>query len=457
MNQKMKTNNEKKKKKKKNTEFEFCKACNFESRSRPKPQKALPFYVLNSPLAIASGASSAISISTKLAATSHVLRRLVTWRLSGRRSVKLWGNEASSYSDGSRGMQVGTSNDIRDELSHENINSFENNSLDNVNLNISNVVMPLQYYTNEYQISNPGFSAVRNAGPSMYGAVSTLPVDTCSATNLCNSNDTMGNWNGQHSVPYNNINCASDPVNGELCQVYQSEIIRHGVSSLQDSQNIPQVPAMAPQLTGGTRVPALTPQMAGGNVHTGAPPPWFEGTDTNQLNFQPTISNKSMSISNKSGKSHKLNPKRVGAAWAERRKMEMEMEKRGEAVKSDYNANWLPNFGRVWQSGSRKESRKEFEKEKQKLSNVEIDTEMPIMIQPYISKRMRKDAGIFTSLNPEMKQLWTMSDAAKHSSFPTVIHLAKPMDSIQFLAEGVGGKAGNGGAEDEELPCSYFR
>ena len=102
------------------------------------------------------------------------------------------GNEASSYSDGSRGMQVGTSNDIRDEPSHENINSFENNSLDNVNLNISNVVMPLQYYTNEYQISNPGFSAVRNAGPSMYGAVSTLPVDTCSATNLCNSNDTMG-------------------------------------------------------------------------------------------------------------------------------------------------------------------------------------------------------------------------------------------------------------------------
>lgn len=164
------------------------------------------------------------------------------------------------------------------------------------------------------------------------------------------------------------------------------------MSSLQDSQNIP-LPAIAPQLTGGSQVPALTPQMAGGNVHTGAPPPWFEGTDTKQLNFQLTLSNKSMSSSNKSGKSYKLNPKRVGAAWAERRKIEMEMEKRGEAVKSDYNANWLPNFGRVWQSGSRKESRKEFEKEKKKLSSVEIDTEMPIMIQPYISKRMRKDAG----------------------------------------------------------------
>ncbi|KAJ6748405.1 COILED-COIL DOMAIN-CONTAINING PROTEIN 84 [Salix purpurea] len=451
MNQKMKTNNEKKKKKK-NTEFEFCKACNLNHdqgqnhKYLPNHKKSLSNFLsrfhtkladirffLRNPTILRPELASRNRIwcvfcdfdihetgsyfacakaISHLASEEHLKKlkhfmwkygggmdRVDTFRIS-EADVAKWekkcealGNEASSYSDGSRGMQVGTSNDIRDELSHENINSFENNSLDNVNLNISNVVMPLQYYTNEYQISNPGFSAVRNAGPSMYGAVSTLPVDTCSATNLCNSNDTMGNWNGQHSVPYNNINCASDPVNGELCQVYQSEIIRHGVSSLQDSQNIPQVPAMAPQLTGGTRVPALTPQMAGGNVHTGAPPPWFEGTDTNQLNFQPTISNKSMSISNKSGKSHKLNPKRVGAAWAERRKMEMEMEKRGEAVKSDYNANWLPNFGRVWQSGSRKESRKEFEKEKQKISNVEIDSEMPIMIQPYISKRMRKDAG----------------------------------------------------------------
>ena len=51
----------------------------------------------------------------------------------------------------------------------------------------------------------------------------------------------------------------------------------HLVIVLLDSQNIPQVPAIAPQLAGGTQVPALTPQMAGGNVHTGAPPPWFEG------------------------------------------------------------------------------------------------------------------------------------------------------------------------------------
>lgn len=227
----------------------------------------------------------------------------------------------------------------------------------------------------------------------MYCVVSTLPVHAHSGTCLCNPNDLTANWNSQHSCPYNSFNRAPNLGNGQLCQVYQGERSVLGVSTLWGSHNMPQVPAMALQLAGVTLVPALTPQMAGGNVHTGAPPPWFEGTDTNQLNFQLTLSNKSMSISNKSGKSHKLNPKRVGAAWAERRKIEMEMEKRGEAVKSDYNANWLPNFGRVWQSGSRRESRKEFEKEKQKLSSVEIDTEMPIMIQPYISKRMRKDAG----------------------------------------------------------------
>jgi len=45
-------------------------------------------------------------------------------------------------------MQVGPTKDI---LNHEHINNFENNSLGNVNLNISNGVMPL-HNTIEYQI-----------------------------------------------------------------------------------------------------------------------------------------------------------------------------------------------------------------------------------------------------------------------------------------------------------------
>ncbi|KAK9278430.1 hypothetical protein L1049_027995 [Liquidambar formosana] len=96
---------------------------------------------------------------------------------------------------------------------------------------------------------------------------------------------------------------------------------------------------------------------------------------------------------NKPGKSHKLNPKRVGAAWAEKRKIELEMEKRGETVTSNCDANWLPNFGRVWQSGSRKESRKEFQMEKETLSKVESQSETSFKIQPYVSKRMRRDAN----------------------------------------------------------------
>ncbi|GLT50000.1 hypothetical protein SLA2020_235170 [Shorea laevis] len=69
--------------------------------------------------------------------------------------------------------------------------------------------------------------------------------------------------------------------------------------------------------------------------------------------------------------------------------MELETEKKGEVVKNDFDdANWLPNFGGVWQLGSRKESRKEFQKEKQKLLKVVNDPEKTISIQPYISKRM---------------------------------------------------------------------
>lgn len=116
---------------------------------------------------------------------------------------------------------------------------------------------------------------------------------------------------------------------------------------------------------------------AGGKVFSEEPPPpWLGTTDEVQ-----------MRSSNKLGKSKKLNSKRVGAAWVEKRKIEMEKERRGESIRNECDANWLPNFGRVWQSGSRRESRKEFEREKQKL-NVETQSEMAIKIKPYVSKRM---------------------------------------------------------------------
>lgn len=137
-----------------------------------------------------------------------------------------------------------------------------------------------------------------------------------------------------------------------------------------------------------TQVSSISTIDAGGNVHSGALPPWLEAADQTLLNNQVKPALSSFISSNKSQKSRKLNPKRVGAAWAEKRKMELEKEKRGEIVESDCDANWLPNFGRVWQSGSRKESRKEFDIEKHKFLKVESHSEMPVKIQPYISKRM---------------------------------------------------------------------
>lgn len=94
-----------------------------------------------------------------------------------------------------------------------------------------------------------------------------------------------------------------------------------------------------------------------------------------------------------SRKSLKLNSKRIGAAWAEKRREELEKEKR-EGIAIIYDPNWLPNFGGVWQTGTRKESRKEFEIEKIKRIKTDKQFEAPIL-QPYISKRMVRSFIIF--------------------------------------------------------------
>lgn len=138
-----------------------------------------------------------------------------------------------------------------------------------------------------------------------------------------------------------------------------------------------------------TSISSLHSSDASGNVHSGAPPPWLDANDGNVSKVQLNQSETSSLHKKIPGKTCKLYPKRVGAAWAERRKIEIEMEKRGQEINSNTDADWLPNFGRVWQSGTRKESRKEFEKEKRKLvknESISMESE-PVQIQPYISKR----------------------------------------------------------------------
>ncbi|EPS59702.1 hypothetical protein M569_15104, partial [Genlisea aurea] len=101
-----------------------------------------------------------------------------------------------------------------------------------------------------------------------------------------------------------------------------------------------------------TRISHPNEETTGGNIHTGAPPPWLDdATDTKK---KPVVHGSSKPGV---GRHSKLNPKRVGAAWAERRKLEMESERRGEAVPNDddFDSNWLPSFGGVWHSGTRRE------------------------------------------------------------------------------------------------------
>uniref|UniRef100_F6GSV9 TITAN-like protein n=1 Tax=Vitis vinifera TaxID=29760 RepID=F6GSV9_VITVI len=265
------------------------------------------------------------------------------------KKCKLLKSTDASSSEGSCRPLLGPSNDIHNELNYENINNFDKNVVYSLESSLSNGVMPLQYHTNEiYQVSHSEFFGVPKVGSLLHDVTSFWPAETHSSTDLWNLKDLT---------------------------------VANGGSSSQSLQYL-------------TQICSKSPEEAEGNVHSGAPPPWFEATEGNKINVlqKPGFGSLTSPI-NKSGKSHKLNPKRVGAAWAERRKIELEMEKRGEIVTSNCDVNWLPNFGRVWQSGSRKESRKEFETEKQKLPKVENQSDLSIKIQPYISKRMRRDVN----------------------------------------------------------------
>ncbi|XP_059444467.1 TITAN-like protein isoform X2 [Corylus avellana] len=288
-------------------------------------------------------------------------------------------SNAVSSSEGPIGPVFAPLNDIHNELNYGNIDSFENSSIQSVKSSLSNGVMPLHYYTNEYQVSHSGLSEVANFGTFAHDVSSSLPAETCSGTNLCDLKDLQVWRDSQHPFPFNSTRCSADGYFSNE-RVHEDEGIVKGESISQGLQNL-------------TRVSTSNPEEARGNVHSGAPPPWFEATKGSQINVQLTPATGNLVFPNKSGKSKNLNPKRVGAAWAEKRKIELEMEKRGEIVKDDCTANWLPNFGRVWQSGSRKESRKEFEMEKQKFPELESKSEMPVKIQPYISKRMRREAA----------------------------------------------------------------
>ncbi|TWW60286.1 Coiled-coil domain-containing protein 84 [Takifugu flavidus] len=91
----------------------------------------------------------------------------------------------------------------------------------------------------------------------------------------------------------------------------------------------------------------------GGNVHTGAVPPWFqddplEGSSGTAAHAQIGPSLQDFLKHKEQEKLRKLPPNRVGANFDH---------------SSHTDANWLPSFGRVWNSGRRWQSRHQFRQE----------------------------------------------------------------------------------------------
>ncbi|KAL2553489.1 TITAN-like protein [Forsythia ovata] len=274
----------------------------------------------------------------------------------------------------SHGTSIGPLNDIHNELNSDYVNSFDRTNAHSFDFNTSNSVVPLQSYTNERsQASYSELSRISEAGPPLHNMLGGTQVGD--ARVLKNSAGYVGYQHSFNTVARESSS-SGHIINGS---VYPGERTANGESSSQVVQNL-------------TLLTFSHREATEGNVHTGAPPPWFDATEGNQLDVgqKPALSN----FVSHSGRSSKLNPKRVGAAWAERRKKELELEKKGELVTNNFDANWLPNFGGVWQSGTRKESRKDFHMENKTSLKVESQSEKPISLQPYISKRMRHAAEV---------------------------------------------------------------
>ncbi|VFR03186.1 unnamed protein product [Cuscuta campestris] len=272
-------------------------------------------------------------------------------------------------SEESYGLLLGPSNDIHNELNSGYVNCVAIDNMHADNINFSNCVVPLQNHTYERS--------------QIYD--SELPI-TCGgnmgsegkANSSCVINSSKYEVTKRSTPLFPTANLSSHPPFNGSVPLYEKTAKRETTLEISTSVQEDII----------------------GNVHSGAPPPWLNVIQQNQPDFVSKSGENFLHSVYQKRKSSKLNPNRVGAAWAERRKLEMELEKKGEVVMNNADAKWLPNFGRVWQSGSRKESRKEFQMENKPSGILESQSQSVIQLQPYISKRMRKDLGDFTLEQP---------------------------------------------------------
>ncbi|KAH9626327.1 hypothetical protein KSS87_000559 [Heliosperma pusillum] len=303
------------------------------------------------------------------------------------------------------------SNDIQQ--NYGILNNFDKNNINLLESNLSNNVLPLQYDTKKnYQVCQSDISEANKTGLPYRDLGLQMPQGSEHGLNTWSS--TYTDYSRVCPLPSTGANLlVNGPAHGEV-QINQPTTNRepylNGKSLFleaysDDSQNLAELYSFEQRpdhcssdfpLLGYQTLTRITSGKSGddkGNVYSGAPPPWLEGAET-ASDGQPTTT-RSIIAQNNCRKTSKLNPKRVGAAWAERRKKELEMEKRGEIV-ANTSPDWLPNFGSVWQSGSRKESLKDF-KEKVDVLKADSQTEAEIKVQPYISKRMRIGTDTFSA------------------------------------------------------------
>ncbi|KAH0462420.1 hypothetical protein IEQ34_009995 [Dendrobium chrysotoxum] len=288
-------------------------------------------------------------------------------------------NVASSSSEGPIGPALGPSKDIqfKHELNSNKMDSFNNHSISSFTSNVSHPVLPLQRYTNEnYWVCQPNGNGSATAAH--------VDKDSIRLSLGLRGNVSLDHMGGLESVDRHltGAECNRVDFKGKRGHM-ETEVYNIGTDYRESNGALQML----------TRI-ALPSEGSPANVHTGGLPPWLDMCDEREkslLNFGAHMNNHAP-LAHK-GKSKKLNPKRVGAAWAEKRRIELEMEKTGEIVMDSVDANWLPNFGRVWQAGTRKESRKEFERENKKMFKDDLHSEASSMLQPYISKRMRMDSS----------------------------------------------------------------
>ncbi|RCV12395.1 hypothetical protein SETIT_2G266400v2 [Setaria italica] len=299
--------------------------------------------------------------------------------------VAKWEKSCESLSKGAKtgtegliGPSLGPMKDIQNESTCDNLDSFAQTNIPSFSNTASYVVMPLQSPTNGayHPISaacHGAFSSGSVSYSAPYGTVG-LPITAWGSSETHEQQGVLST-NCFHST-------------GPEMKGHQSTILGNGPSpSISYAAHVQQSHSGG-NLSSGPKA----------NVHTGAPPPWLKANEHDPKNFLLRSCGPPLK-----GKLRKLNPKRVGAAWAERRRAEMEMEKRGEIVPETSDSSWLPNFGGVWQSGTRKESRKDFEK-KLKHHDTKSNHELSLEIKPYISKRMRAGVDKSEQLGSHMEQ-----------------------------------------------------